>query len=368
MPGVLLSLSERSGVPASRRVRSQGRSGVLLACLVIAAWPRPSTAEPAPEPESGSSPGNDQQAEDPAIKEAQTLFDEGIQLFNQGRFEEACPHFEKSLALFAGVGTRGKLAECWERMGRTASAHRLYLEVERLALKQDDRERARIARQRADDLVPRLAYLTITAGPSAALPGFAVTRNGLAVERRKLDTAVAVDPGEYVITATAQRHEGWKITLHIGAAEKKDVTIPALTASPTRQRSGGSAAGRVAAVVLVSVGAASLFGGTTFFALRASNERDKALELVESGECQNIDGKLRCFPGSMAGDHLDASRTNANLANLAAGLGLAAITTGVILWWRSGKSASATSDDIARALVVPAISPSSAGLVLIRSF
>src|SRR5690606_6369061 len=104
----------------SRR-RSVRCALVIVALVGLVALPAPSPADTAA-----------------SMARAQALFDEGIHLFNLGRYEDACPKFEASLALVAGVGTRGKLAECYEKLGRTASAWRIYGEVERLARRTGD--------------------------------------------------------------------------------------------------------------------------------------------------------------------------------------------------------------------------------------
>ena len=309
---------------------------------------------------------------DPKFDKAQKLFDAGIAAFNEGRFEDACDKFQESLALVPGVGTRGKLAECWARMGRVASAHRLYLEVERLAREDDDRARARVARQRANRLLPRLPYLTIDPGPSVTLDGFKITRNGRAVEPRTFKSAVAVDPGEYVITATARGHNVWKTTVRLGEAKKKNVAIPMLLPGETRDGTsggGGWSKGRIAAVALVGVGAASLFGGTTYFGLRASNKWQDA---EDDSDCELDDaGDLRCRPGTRGDDLANDALSNANLANLTAGIGLAAISAGVFLWWRSGRSGKSNrveGRDVAGSLrVTPAVSLSNGGSGIVVS-
>lgn len=45
-----------------------------------------------------------------------------MRLFAEAQYGEACEQFEASLALVPGMGTRGKLAECYEKVGRTAIA------------------------------------------------------------------------------------------------------------------------------------------------------------------------------------------------------------------------------------------------------
>src|SRR5580698_3214939 len=74
----------------------------------------------------------------PDQAEARTLFDDGVRLFKAGDFPAACSKLGASYHLFAGIGTRGKLAECYEKVGRTASAWAMYREVAALAGKPGD--------------------------------------------------------------------------------------------------------------------------------------------------------------------------------------------------------------------------------------
>src|SRR5438105_15351955 len=73
-----------------------------------------------------------------AQAEGRVLFDEGARLLNEGKLDEACPKLEASLRRYAGLGTRGKLAECYEKSGRTASAWAMYEQVAALATKAGD--------------------------------------------------------------------------------------------------------------------------------------------------------------------------------------------------------------------------------------
>ena len=132
-------------------------------------------------------PARAQDAQTQAMGRA--LFNEGVALFNKGDYEAACPKFEASLKHYPGLGTRGKLAECYEKQGHFASAWAVYREVAQLATRSGDPTREQIANERAKALEPKLSYVTVAVSAANDIPGLVVKRNGREVERSKLGGA-----------------------------------------------------------------------------------------------------------------------------------------------------------------------------------
>ena len=100
-------------------------------------------------------------AQDKAAAEA--LFDEGKRLFLDKKFAEACPRFEASERIDPGIGTLLFLADCYENVGRVASAWATFREA---CLRRQGRRRRPSARPvaqraRAKLLEPRLYRLTL---------------------------------------------------------------------------------------------------------------------------------------------------------------------------------------------------------------
>ena len=80
---------------------------------------------------------------------AQSLFDEGRKLMTEGKFAQACPKLAESQKLDPGVGTQFNLADCYERLGQTASAWAGFLEAASTAKSMGQGEREKVARERA---------------------------------------------------------------------------------------------------------------------------------------------------------------------------------------------------------------------------
>ncbi len=176
---------------------------------------------------------------------AQALFDEAVRLRDEGATERACAKFEESLRLDAGVGTRFNLADCFERVGRLASAWTHFLEVAAATEMAGQPERAAAARDRAKKLEPRLARLRIE--PVDPAPGLVITRGGADVGQAQWGTAIPIDPGRYPIEASALGRRTWSKQVVI-AKEGEEVTIeiPALAVGPADGQgssAGGSSSG-----------------------------------------------------------------------------------------------------------------------------
>src|SRR6266545_6749182 len=81
---------------------------------------------------------------------ARALFLEGRKLVDEGNYADACPKFEESLRLDPGTGTSFNLADCFEHVGRTASAWARFLDVAAASKAADQADRERVARARAE--------------------------------------------------------------------------------------------------------------------------------------------------------------------------------------------------------------------------
>jgi len=171
-----------------------------------------------------------QSAEDKTAAEA--LYEEGKKLLGSKRFPEACARFEASQKLDPGVGTLLFLADCYESMGRTASAWSTFREAASAAKSAGQTDRERIARERAGKLDGKLFQLTISA--PAATPGLQIMRNDVPIKKEVWNVAVPVDPGSYKLTASAPGKVSFSTTVEIpSGAGGRTVEIPALADDPS---------------------------------------------------------------------------------------------------------------------------------------
>ena len=156
---------------------------------------------------------------------AQTLFEDGQELMDDGDTTAACEKFQASQELDPSIGTQLNLANCYEELGKTASAWINYKEVADTPTV-DDRRR-KFAREKAEALAPKLVRLVIdVASPS---PDMTVTRGDVTVSKATWGTAIPVDPGTYDLLVKAPGRLTWRETIEVeGEGQTVTVEVPAL--------------------------------------------------------------------------------------------------------------------------------------------
>lgn len=301
---------------------------------------------------------------------AEQLFNEARELGKQGKWAEACPKFEASLKQDPALGTRLNLANCFERIGKLASAWGIYKASATLARKSNDTKRAAYADKQAQLLEPRLPKLSIT--PPATLPaGYTVLRDGAPVAAAEFGLALFVDPGEHEVSASAPGFlpSSQKVTVLEGKTET--VVLPALApapedpaqpeipvatpvvadttpVSPMRKYLGlGIGAGG-----LVAVGVGLVFGKQAM----SANDDAKAL----------CGAELQCSAENFdRGQQLvDDGRTKATISTVLVVTGGVAIAAGVVLFITAPRAKERSTS----ARIVPLIDSTGAGIGFAGSF
>jgi len=155
---------------------------------------------------------------------AEALFEDGLKLMGAKRYPEACPKLEESERLDPAMGTRFRLSECEEAIGRLASAWAGFLEVADLAHTAGQADREAVARARAATIEPET-------------PGLTVAHDSVTVGRGQWGTPVPIDPGTYTITATAPTKKPWRGSVTIAPdGATASLTVPALENAPPETR------------------------------------------------------------------------------------------------------------------------------------
>jgi predicted flap endonuclease-1-like 5' DNA nuclease len=159
-------------------------------------------------------------------------------------------------------------------------------------------EREREARQRVEALHAKLSFLTVEVDARAgALPGLAVSRNGVRLGRAAWGTPLPVDPGRHVVEARAPGYADWRGTIEIGAEPRKEViVVPRLAPqAPPAHGNAPSAKGsrglsdeltplRIAGIGFGGAALAS-FGVATYATLRALDKYDDSQSDCEENVC-----------------------------------------------------------------------------------
>ena len=151
---------------------------------------------------------------------ADALFNAAKQLRDGGQLAEACPMFAQSQQLAPAVGVTLYLADCYERMGKTSSAWQQFRAAEKMAHEHGDEKRATTARTRAEALEPKLPQLTVAAG-AGSHEGWEVLVDGARLPPENLNHALAVDPGDHLVTVNAPGQAPRTLKAHLDAANRQ---------------------------------------------------------------------------------------------------------------------------------------------------
>lgn len=278
---------------------------------------------------TGLSPASAQAAPTAAEEAAaQALFDEGRRLLEAGQYESACPKLEESDRLAPGIGTKFHLADCNERLGRTATAWAGFLATAAAARSMGQTAREDAARDRARALEPRLARLVVEVPTAARASGLTITRDGLPVGSGQWGAAIPVDPGSHVVDASAPGKAPWHADVRVDTAGALGrITVPPLAEGPP-SASGGDGMeadpGRTQRVVGLVVGGAGLVGVGVgaVFGLQAISKYDQSEPFCTGNVCKREGLDLR-----------DASSRAGNNATLAFVAGGVATALGVVLYF-----------------------------------
>jgi serine/threonine-protein kinase len=280
----------------------------------------------------GTGAAHAQEASGGDMAAAEALFAEGRKLSAAGGFAEACARFEASMSLVPRLGVQLNLADCYERVGRTASAWVMFGEAAALARRIDD-PRESFARQRQDALTPRLSRLRISVAQEG-IEGFSLTRDGVRVAPLVYGVEVPVDPGVHQIEATAPEHLPWSSRVVVSReGDVVAVVVPVLETEPRPPAAPDVAPAtrdaledrrRATPLVWISagIGVVGIGAGAALGLAARSLSREARPDCDPSNNCTDAAYAL-----------IRRSRRDGNLATLAFGIGGAALATSIVLYY-----------------------------------
>lgn len=274
------------------------------------------------------------QGKTPEAARAEVLYDEALTLVEKGRHAEACPKLAESQKLDPALGTQFNLADCYEHIGKPATALLMFNDVERAARAAGKANLAASAKQRADKLGPKTPKLRIVLENSPESATLQI--DGVATD---FASAVAgnapVDPGVHALTVSAPRYVAWTGKVTAGDSGVVETRVPALvedtgpegppppTTFTTTRKVGLGAAG----VGLLAVGVGSVFG------LMAISKKNEAVDV-----CGNSDPS-KCAYGKDFRVWDDA-KSLGNISTISFIAGGVLVASGAVLWFLGAPSAS----------------------------
>ena len=315
------------------------------------------------------------------VMRADSLFNAAKALLEGGQYADACAKFAESKRLAVGLGVTLYLADCYERIGRTASAWTEFRSAEGLARQRGDK-RAELARTRAQAIEPKLDRLTIAVAPTLPRAELQVLRDGVAVPPEEWGVAVPVDPGDHVVVFFAPGHAQQAISTHVGTETESatvhidrlddasaSAAVPVALAGPgqaSRASERGAGSAPAAAVSTrpgltrrwlgAGVAGAGLIGAGVgvVFGLRASAKLDQSNE----GPCDASD---HCDAGGLA--LRQDAKNAARVATIAFAAGAVAVAAGVAIYLTAPRDAHGVG-----LVVAPSPVPGGGGAVLEGAF
>ncbi|MGZ3417988.1 MAG: hypothetical protein ACXWUG_18390 [Polyangiales bacterium] len=279
------------------------RAAPIIALVVCAAWSSVARADKAT---------------------AQALFDEAKTLIAAGKWAEACPKLEESNRQDPGMATQFRLAECYEQIGKTASAWANYVEVADSAKAAGLPEREKFARDKAKAIEPRLTRLKIEVVDKTV----SVTRDGNKVAEGQLGAAIPIDPGKHVIEASAPGKQTFRKEIDVqGEGATVSFSIPALADAPREAPSETHGSSRrTIGLVVGGLGVVTL-AGSVFLGLAAKSKFNDSSPHCHDNLCDPDGVALR-----------DSAVSRGNVATIVGGVGLVAIGVGVAIFVTAPKS------------------------------
>ena len=310
-------------------------------------------------------------------KEAERLFQRGLDAMKKNDFAVACDAFLQSNKQDPSPGTQINLAICYEKQKKWASAWVWYSNAAGLAHDRGQKPREESASESARALEPKLHYVVISI--KNPTPDTEVKRDGevVVVQLAGKDEPVKIDPGEHTIEVTApgKKTVTKKITTEDNAkTDTVDISLEAAEVDPNAPPNKGGPAPIIirdesssplrTVGVIVGIGGLLLEAAAIGTFLLAKDQESKRDE--QRANASKVDPNAYGGVAMSANGYNDAARNDQLLAQGFAIGGGVMIAAGVVLWIvgapKKEKSAQV------RIVPSPAVGPGFQGLGLTGTF
>lgn len=259
---------------------------------------------------------------------AEALFQAGKELLAQGKVEEACAKLAESQRLEPGGGTLLLLAICHERQGRWATAAAEFRSALALARRDRRADREKLAERHLAEVERNVSRVRVEGAPRDAT----IVLDGTPLSSEGAGVPLPVDPGERRLRVEAPGRQPWETVVRVGDEPREHrIEVPPLAPAesgppsrpvvlaPAPETDAGHGR-RTIGWIVAGAGALGVGIGAAF-GLDALSKSDEAKSLCDPGACARLD----------AIELNDAARSSATVSNVAVGLGLAALTAGIVL-------------------------------------
>ena len=271
--GVLLASLSLPLAPGAQAQTSRRLAPALASAP--AAAPSASNAAPAeqpspPSPFNGSTAGN---LDDKARSRARSLYDQGVQAYNESRYYQAAAHFSDAYSVFPTPQLLFNVAKAYDKLGVPSSALSFYRDYLR---KLPDASDAVDVGNRVRELEATLAQRGVQQLSVSSIPPRAL----LAVD----GTPVGITPwtgetwpGEHRLTVTLDGHKALTKFVTVDALRAEDFSFDLKRAEPVGTAGNGASAsskssGQVSALTWIVLGTATAaLGGTLVAEMAAKN-------------------------------------------------------------------------------------------------
>jgi hypothetical protein len=271
--------------------------------------------------------------------DAQAMFTEARDLYQNKKFDTALAGFEKALAASGSPNARLYVARCLRELGRLGEAYTQLInartEAAARAAEAPHYVTTRdVAAEELRALEPRVAKLVVTV--PASVTGASVTIDGKPVGEDRLGEALALDPGRHELVATAPGREPVRSTLVLAAGRTKNVPVfvtgpgpvgPGPGPGPGPDGDDGSSL-RTTSFVIGGIGIAGIAVGAVF----------GGLAIASKGDVEDNCDELAC--NAQGVEAADDGNMFGNISTAGLVIGGVALATGVTLLLLSGNDES----------------------------